>query len=359
MATTKLFHLIAFTALALFASSYGPEPVNALSTPGLHARHHAMHDTIARRKRDTTKRDSPKRCRQRPSSSIVASATSAAAPPPSSAPAQTTSKPAGTTAAPAPSSSSAPAPSPAPAPPSGGALDVAKVGLAWPNGPDASLTHFLTPNVGALYTWSPFCPDTDVQCYQMLWGGASDKVSEFKSVVKPAGGNKRVILGFNEPNESGQSNMSPEFACAVWHDAIEPLAKQGYTLVSPATSGNPKGIDWMHSFFNCCKDCTVHAMGVHWYDIHAKDFKSWVQRWHDEFDGRDVLVTEYAVQNFNGGPQASKDEIFAFHQEVGPWLDSQPWVKGYFPFGVNTDNALMAGNGQPTDLGWKIINNAY
>ena len=101
---------------------------------------------------------------------------------------------------------------------------------------------------------------------------------------------------FQRVNEPGQANMTPEAACATWKDAIQPLAAKGYTLGSPCSSGNPNGIPWMKKFFECCADCTIDFMTVHWYDIDLDNFKSWVQRWHDEFDGRDVMVTEFAVQ---------------------------------------------------------------
>lgn len=90
--------------------------------------------------------------------------------------------------------------------------------------------------------------------------------------------------------------MSPEDACATWKDAIQPLAAKGYTLGAPCSSGNPNGITWMKKFFECCADCTIDFMTVHWYDIDLDNFKSWVQQWHDDFGNRDVMVTEFAVQ---------------------------------------------------------------
>lgn len=146
--------------------------------------------------------------------------------------------------------------------------------------------------------------------------------------------------------------MSPERACAAWKDAIQPLAAKGYTLGAPCTSGNPNGITWMKQFFECCSDCTIDFMTVHWYDIDLDNFKSWVQKWHDEFGNRDVMVTEFAVQvrlksrlhsvriliiflsqNFNGGAQRDLGFIMNFHKEAAAWAKSQPWLKALAPFG--------------------------
>ncbi|KAI0079656.1 hypothetical protein K474DRAFT_1658722 [Panus rudis PR-1116 ss-1] len=257
MAAGKLFNLIALTALALFATSFAPTPVNALASPALHARHHAIQESFNRKKRDSVaSRANTKRCRPRPTSS-VASASPTTAPAASQAP---TSAPSPTKA----SETSSPASQPTHSSGgnsgngSGGNLfSGGKVGLAWPNAGDPSLKNFITGNVGGLYTWSPFCPDNSpVPCYRMLWG--DNQVQQFEQQVKgPATENDNVILGFNEPNEPGQSNMSPQHACELWHQHIQPKKQLGYTLVAPATSSNPNGLTWVQDFMKCCSDCTV------------------------------------------------------------------------------------------------------
>jgi len=77
---------------------------------------------------------------------------------------------------------------------------------------------------------------------------------------------------------------------------------------------------------------------------------------HNTF-GKPIWATEFACQNFNGGPQCTRDQVFAFADEVTAFMDSTDWVEAYFPFrvmhdmqGVNQDNQLMAGDGSPTDL---------
>lgn len=60
------------------------------------------------------------------------------------------------------------------------------------------------------------------------------------------------------------------------------------------------------------------------------------------------------------------DQIWAFHAEVGPWMNSLSWVAVHMPFGfmrdmqgVNDLNRLMNDDGTPTALGAMIINNTY
>lgn len=115
---------------------------------------------------------------------------------------------------------------------------------------------------------------------------------------------------------------------------------------------------------------------IHWYDTTADNFKSYVENFHAQ-TGLDIWVTEYACQNFNGGAQCSTSEgkafpfrhlrvgvrltcilVWALHQTMAPWFDSQDYIKRYAPFGmmkdmqgVNQDNALMNPDGSITALG--------
>ncbi|KAJ3476957.1 hypothetical protein NLI96_g10796 [Meripilus lineatus] len=371
MAASKLLSLIALTTLALLTSSFGPTPVNAISTRNQHLnRHVVQHDAIAKRKRSTGKR-----CKQRPSSSLAVSvgvgagaaatskASSASPAPTSKATAKASSTPKATTkASSTPKASPTPADTSSPSTGKGGG----KVGLAWPNGNEASLKNFATENVIAMYTWSPYCPSNTygIDCWPMLWG--DKQIGDFTKVVTGGpvnGGN--FILGPNEPNQGGQANISPQRGCDIWHQYIQPKASKGFKLITPATSSAPNGLTWVKDFMKCCTDCSISGVGVHWYGTSASEFKKYLTLWHDTF-GLPIYVTEYAVQDFTGGPQSSKDQIFAFHREVGPWMNSQSWVAVHMPFGfmrdmqgVNDANRLMNDNGTPTDLGRMIINNAY
>jgi hypothetical protein len=53
---------------------------------------------------------------------------------------------------------------------------------------------------------------------------------------------------------------------------------------------------------------------------------------HDTF-GFPIIVSEYACQNFNNGPQCTKDETWNLHQTMAKWFDETSWVAGYAPFG--------------------------
>jgi len=359
MAPIKLLNLLAISSLAILACTFGATPANALATEHHQFARHAVygHDGIARRKRDNA---ASKRCKARPSSSAPSSSTSSYVAPSSTVKAT---KAAPTTLAPSyqkvSSSSAAPASTSAA---SSGNTGSGKVGLAWPNGDDSSLKNYKTDKVNWLYTWSPDIPDSarslGFEVVPMLWG--ENQVSEFsQKVVK---GYANYVLGFNEPDQSGQSNMTPQRAAQLWKQYIDPLQYQGYKLISPAVTSAPYGKTWMQEFFANCTGCHFDALAMHWYDVSGDAFIAYVEDFHKTFN-LPIWVTEYACQNFNGGAQCSDSEIASFMGQTTSFMDGADYVQAYMWFGamhdmqgVNTGNQLMASSGSPTQLGYQFIN---
>jgi len=240
-----------------------------------------------------------------------------------------------------------------------------KACLAWPNGGDNNLPSFKGSTVGLIYSWDPNKPpgvdELGLTYAPMLWGW--NQVSEFQEKVVE--GYAKIVLGCNEPNELGQSNMDAWSGIALWRQYILPLADKGYTLISPAMSSRPNGKDWMKTFMeNCGDDCAVGGVATHYYGTDFSEFKTYVEYWHTTYN-LPVYVTEYADQDFNGGPQASMDEIWAFMTAATEFANANSWLHAHCWFGamvgmsnVNPLNTLMnsAGNG-PNDLGYYFINN--
>ncbi|KAJ7591229.1 glycosyl hydrolase catalytic core-domain-containing protein [Mycena floridula] len=352
---SKLLHLIALSSLAVLLSSSGTS-VNALSvdthgfTP---ARRTLHHEHIAKKKRSNTKR-----CKARSSSAVPTSTKKAVVATSTKTTAKTTAKAAVATKAPSTSSSSSSSSSN-----NADANGGRKVGLAWPNGASTALPAWMGSKTKLLYTWSPDCPSNakaaGFECVPMLWGW--NQVGDFQSkVVK---GYANYVLGPNEPNQSGQSNMDAGSGADIWRQYIAPLRSQGYTLVSPATTSAPSGLTWMQDFFkNLGGTDAVDIVALHWYDVGSAKFEAYVQSFYDAFK-KPLWITEYACQNFGGGAQCTADETWAFHQDVSAWMDQQWFVYAYFPFGamlemqgVNPDNQLMGSNGYPNALGELYIN---
>jgi len=233
-------------------------------------------------------------------------------------------------------------------------------------GPDKRLS-LLKPAGGKqrfLYTWAPTFPSLAKELgftpVPQLWGDR--QVDSFvKNVVK---GYATHVMGMNEPNQSGQSDMSPEHGAYLWKTYIQPLKSQGYTLVSPATTSAPNGLTWVQNMLKACDGgCTFDIVAIHWYDTTFEKFQTYVELWHNTFQ-KPIWVTEFACQNFNGGAQPSNDQIWSFYSQATAWLESTSYVESYMPFGfmddmsnVNPADSLFSSNGL-SDLGWMVVNNA-
>ena len=363
----KLLNLIAVASLAILAANQGPAQVNALSVDHHNfVRHNARHPLIAKRQAPTAT-GARRRCKARPTSVPITQPTSPAeqqppaeqptqAPPAENPPAE--SSPAENTPAPQPTQDQ---PTTPPPPATNGAK---KVGIAWANPNDNELANFMVGKTSAVYTWSPYKPPIlnnypQVDFLPMLWG--EKQIDEFYRWVKP--GYARYILGFNEPDQGGQSNMNAWHAADLWMQHIQPLKSQGYTLVSPACTNAPAGLQWQRDFISACnqRGCSVDIIATHWYGTNTQNFIDHVTQYHDTF-GREVWVTEFACQNFGGGAQCTADQIWSFMKTVTDWMDNTSWVGRYFYFGVlhdmgnvNWANQLMNGRGQPNDLGYEYL----
>ncbi|KAF7301426.1 hypothetical protein MIND_00707900 [Mycena indigotica] len=187
-----------------------------------------------------------------------------------------------------------------------------KACLAWPNYNYNKLSSWQGKNVGLIYSWDaskiPGADELGFTYAPMLWGWKN--AEDFKAKTVP--GYAKIALGPNEPNEVGQSNMDAWSGIQIWRQYMLPLASKGYTLLSPAMSSRPNGKDWMKTFMNNCgNDCAVSGIATHYYGTDLQEFKNYITYWHDTYN-LPVYITEYADQNFNGGRQATMDEIWAF-----------------------------------------------
>jgi mono/diheme cytochrome c family protein len=223
------------------------------------------------------------------------------------------------------------------------------------------LRQFKTDKVGFIYSWSPWKPagsdELGIEFIPMLWGWK--QLGDFKNIVGP--GFARRALGPNEPDHGEQSAMSPQSAVDLWWQAMEPLKQHGYELISPATTSAPDGKVWLQQFVAACGGCHIDSIAVHWYGTDPQAFIAYLEDHHNTF-GRNIYVTEWACQNFGGGPQCDQGQVENFMNTVTAYMDNTPWVTAYFAFGVMHDmvgvnplNQLMAPNGGPTALGWNYL----
>jgi hypothetical protein len=189
----------------------------------------------------------------------------------------------------------------------------------------------------------------------MLWGGSSEEVSQFQNVVKA--GYANTVLAFNEPDIASQSNLDPVTAAQIWMKVGQPLRQQGYSTIAPAVAFNAS---WLEAFFAACEGCKFDALAAHIYTTSSETLISYLTGLHNTFN-LPIYVTEFAYQDFTGGPQASDvSQVFSFAGAVTQWMEETDYIVKYFPYSVLTAqdinispfNALMNDDSEtPNALG--------
>jgi Glycosyl hydrolase catalytic core len=219
--------------------------------------------------------------------------------------------------------------------------DLATLGASW------YYNWTLTP---ASCTTPPFVP--------MIWGhtGAEQTAS---GVAKEIGGivsaGYATVLGFNEPDNTGQSNLSVATAISLWPSFNNPSLRIG----SPATQGNATGVTWITSFMNQVNADTtgqlrVDFIATHWYgwnagscDANGASLEAYIRQIEAIPGNRPIWLTEWGCLN-QSNPTAAV--VQAFFSGAITMLAKHPRVERYAWYPWTTNNELVA-NGGLTALG--------
>lgn len=114
------------------------------------------------------------------------------------------------------------------------------------------------------YTWAPghagIASPRGVQFVPMIWGAGSVTTATLRQVTHEG----HYLLGFNEPDNAGQSNMTVSQALRLWPR----LMATGMSLGSPAVAtgaATPGG--WLDRFMRgaSARHYRVNFIAVHWY----------------------------------------------------------------------------------------------
>ncbi len=197
------------------------------------------------------------------------------------------------------------------------------------------------------YTWAPdhhgIGSPRGVHFVPMIWGPGSVTTANLNE-VKHEG---HMLLGFNEPDMSSQSNMSVSQALRLWPR----LMSTGMTLGSPAvaTGGATPG-GWLDRFMRGVKShhYRVNFITLHWYggDFVTHDAVSQLQRYIQAVHARyhkPIWLTEFALIRFGSSttfPSARQQASFV--TAATKMLDRLSYVQRYAWF------ALPASKGDGT-----------
>jgi hypothetical protein len=198
--------------------------------------------------------------------------------------------------------------------------------------------------------------DPSMQFLPMVWGWYPNSTPALLASLRTQ--HPLILLGFNEPDHTDQSNIPVEVAIAAWSQ-FQGIATE---LVAPAAA-DPLGT-WLQTFMSAVEkqNLQVDSIAVHNYGGPSPSaFLDMLGAVHDLYQ-RPIWVTEFAVadwQAVNGASNRySATQVAGFMQTVCPAMDQLAWIKGYawFPWASNSSNALASSvlfdsNGNLTELG--------
>jgi hypothetical protein len=219
------------------------------------------------------------------------------------------------------------------------------------------------------YNWS-LTPDqgvgssyigAGVDFVPMQWGGTFTVSGDVSQVPSTA----TWLLGFNEPEDANQANLTPQQAAALWPQ-LEQIANSHtpkLKLLSPAVNycgGNcneTSPFTWLDQFFAACTNCQVDALAVHWYSCSASDLQGYI-RGTSSSPGmtkynKPIWLTEFAM--LGSGCAATAADEATYMTGALSYLESEPAVARYAWFtGRSTSSPwinLLGSSGQLTALG--------
>lgn len=200
------------------------------------------------------------------------------------------------------------------------------------------------------YIWAPdnSIPRT-VPFVPMIWD--ETHVSETVPV------NSGALLGFNEPDNASQANMTVDQAITLW----PALMKSGLRLGSPApTTGQILGSSsWLGRFMAQVKmkGYRVDFVAIHYYtDKHdVAAFKAYLEAVYAQY-GLPIWITEWALVDWAQPQRYSLAETAAFAHEATIMLDSLPFVERHAWFSLSSDGTnihteLLDSNNNLTAVG--------
>lgn len=192
--------------------------------------------------------------------------------------------------------------------------------------------------------------------FPMVWGWYPSTTPTLLASLKAK--HPDILLGFNEPDNSSQSNIPVDTAISAWSQ-FQGIATE---LVSPAAA-NPLGT-WMQTFMTAidkqnlqCDSIAVHNYG----GASASAFLSRLDQIYTLYQ-RPLWITEFAVADWSATgttPDSyTVQQVYDFMNTVCPAMDKLSYVKGYawFPWPAKNSNGLASSvlfdsSGNLTQLG--------
>lgn len=195
-----------------------------------------------------------------------------------------------------------------------------------------------------------------VEFVPMLWGDRSDHTDRWAGNIETSLNNGAThILSFNEPDNAGQANLSPEAAAAAHVKYLNPYAGRARIGAPAVTNSNldGEGTRWLKSFMAACATagCKFDFCVAHWYSPadQAQSLIDHLDEVHSICDNKPVWLTEFA-------PLGNDQQNAEFLNNNLNKLDSQvSYLERYSYFMVSVGK-LMSSENSLSSLGQAFFN---
>lgn len=194
------------------------------------------------------------------------------------------------------------------------------------------------------YSWGAAVPDgipAGTSFAPMIWGywGNKESIAKDGASIKAAG--IKELLGFNEPDQIKQANLSVEKVLDLWPLLME----TGLRLGSPGCVHPDR--EWMKSFMEGAKKrhLRVDFVCVHSYGGPSAD--ALVKRLTEihKLYGKPIWITEFAVGDWEAKSPAqnrhSPATVLKFMEAVLPRLEKLDFVERYAWFPAGQEDAAL------------------
>ena len=199
----------------------------------------------------------------------------------------------------------------------------------------------MAPGVSWVYNWAvapastltSLGPGGSIEFVPMCWNAAYNE-TVLRNYLTTLPGVK-LLLGFNEPNFSSQSNMTPQQAASTW-PRLEQLARDfGLLLAAPALNFTGEYVggrvwspyEWLDEFFRLYPAAKVDYLALHCY-------MNWCSStiW---------FATEYFYKDLY---DTKKTDVYGRYPHLVSYLDSYRQANGHFPRMYLTEFCAWEGN---------------
>ncbi len=194
------------------------------------------------------------------------------------------------------------------------------------------------------YSWGSNKPEgvpAGVDFIPMVWGywGQKAEIARAGEAAKQVG--IKELLGFNEPDEKSQSNLSVEKALDAWPLLME----TGLRLGSPGCVHPDR--EWMKAFMEGVKKRKLRVDFVTMHSYGGTDVEAFMNRLEAvrKLFRRPIWITEFAVGDWQAKSVAQNrhkpEMVLRFMEKLLPRLERCSFLERYAWFPAGPDSAAL------------------